>query len=166
MKKKTAYIYKIKSKYVKRPELLLRFGFLKFEGEDEVIFARRLKLPEDSLLAVGLVKQIEFLYERSTTPEREEWEMSGYNFTEVLEPNQSTHFSLLMTDAIKEEITEAQLCVSLSELDKGCMFVNGPNKIAYYNVGVYEQCGEDLKVLISHLLMDGVIYRKKMKYGA
>ncbi len=164
--KKTAYVYKLMSKYVKHPEALMaKFPFISmYKGEDETMLAMPFRLPKESLLVTGLVKQIEFLYERGTSKDREEWEKEGYEFTEVLNPDQSTHFTLNMNDKIWNEVSEAQFCISLSELDKGFVFVNGPNKVAYYNVGIYKDCG--LEELINALLKAKCIYKKKVRYGS
>lgn len=165
--KKSAYVYKIKSEYIHAPaKLIARYRcFSEYKGEDQHIIAMPFRLPFESLLVQGLIKQIEFLYEKGTTKEREEWEKNGITFTEVLNPDQSTTFSLDMNEDLKEELTEAQLCISLSDEDKGFMFINAPNKVAYYNVRIFEECGEDIKKLVSHLLLDKIIYRKKVKYG-
>lgn len=162
--KKTAYIYKLKSKYIKdfRP-LIVDYGFAEYKGEEEHIIAMPFRLPFDSLLTQGLIKQIEFLYTRGTSKEREEWEKNGMTFTEVLNPDQSTNFVLNVTDEIRNELTEAQFCISLSDLDKGCLFINAPNKIAYYNVNIYNDSG--LSELVSALLKNGIIYKKRVKYG-
>ena len=163
--RKTAYIYKLKAKYVKNYKAVLALYpcLSLYEGEDERMIAMPFRLPEKSLLSQGLVKQIEFLYEKGTSKEREEWEKNGMTFTEVLNPDQSTHFVLNMNEEILNEITEAQLCMSLSDIDKGCLFINAPNKIAYYNIGIYEDSG--LGDLIKSLLDNKIIYRKKVRYG-
>lgn len=164
-RKKTAYIYRLKSEFIKTPAKLIGAYpfFAEFKGEDQHIIAMKFTLPFESLLTQGLVKQIEFLYEKGTSKEREEWEKNGITFTEVLEPDQSTHFSLIMNDDLKKDLTEAELCISLSDEDRGCMFINAPNKIAYYNVSLYEDSG--LGELVQSLLKNGYIYRKKVKYG-
>ena len=145
---------------------MFQCGFSLFETEGEKILARQIVLPKTSLLAVGLIKQIEFMYASGTSKERDEWEESGYTFTETLDVDQNKHFSLNMNDKIWDEVTHCELCISLSEEDRGCMFINAPSKIAYYNVSMFEECGEDVKKLVSHLLLDGFIYRKKMHYNA
>lgn len=163
--KKTAHVYKLKSKYIKDYRALVAdYNFAEYKGEDgSHILAMPFRLPKDSLLVQGLIKRIEFLYEKGTTPEREEWEKNGLTFTEVLEPDQSTHFSLNMNDDIYNDITEAQCCISLCDEDKGFMFINAPDKIAYYNVKIFDDSG--LSELVNSLLRNSIIYRKRVRHG-
>ena len=160
-----AYTYKLKSKYLKDYRALVAdYGFAEYKGEDGLhILAMPFRLSRDSLLVQGLIKRIEFLYEKGTSKEREEWENNGLTFTEVLNPDQSTHFSLNLTDEIYNDITEAQVCISLCDEDRGFMFINAPDKIAYYNVKIFDDSG--LSELVNVLLQNKIIYRKRVKHG-
>ena len=161
--KKTSYIYRLKSKYIKEPKwVLANYPFQLFEGEDQKIMAMPIELSMDNILVQGLIKQIEFLYEKGTSEERDEWEKNGFEFELVLHEDQSTSYQLKITDDIKKDITQAEFCISLSDEDKGCLFINAPNKAAYYHYTIFGECG--LQDCINDLIKDKIIYKKRIKY--
>lgn len=161
------YIYKLTHKYLKKPELITElYPFLKLyksDDDEENVIAMFIRLPIESYIPQKTIKVMEKLYTDGTSEERKNWEDNNIKFDYVLNPDQTNSFKLILTDDITKDITQAQFCISLSDIDRGCVFINGPDNVAYYNTNVYDEAG--LGDLIKSLLEHKVIYRKKVKYG-
>jgi len=165
MRKKT-YIYKLTSKYRKHPELLLNYGFQYYESDDKDvnIFAIPIKLKQDNPLFIQCVRFFEHVYSEATTEEREK-EFQGYEFKKELQVNQQNVDRLVLTESVIEEFSAAQLCVSISKLDKDTtlLFINSPIQNSYYHFETIKECAPEL---IEKLLKDKVIYQKSYRYKA
>ena len=165
MKKKT-YIYKLTSKYRKHPELLLDYGFQYYESEDKdaSIFAIPITLKTDNPLFIQCVRFLEHIYSEATTEERER-DFEGYEFKKELQVNQQNVDRLVLTESVVEELSAAQLCVSISKRDedKSLLFINSPIQNAYYHFETIRECAPEL---IDKMLEEKVIYKKAHRYNA
>ena len=160
--KKAKYIYKLKSKFKKKPELLAKYGFNPYvsenEEDNEVIYAVPIVLSEDSSIFKYLKRAVEKIYSKATTAEREEFK--GLEFQEILTEKQQRDYLLVMTDEIRKEMSECQLCIPNSGLGEWCLFINAPDRIEYYNTDVLNECAKDI---IDQLLKDKAIYKSRVR---
>ena len=164
MMKKHTYVYSLIFKVKKHPELLLKYGFKYYESEDKDIsvFAVPIILKEDNPLFIQCVRFLEKAYEDASTEERKK-DFKGYKFNLELQENQQNAWRLVMTDEIRSEFSQAQLCVSInkSAKDKTVLFVNSPIQNSYYYYETVEKCAPEL---IHRLLKDKIIFKKRHKY--
>lgn len=167
-RKKSAYVYKLVSKVRKHPELLLdkKYGFNYFEDEKQEvkIFAKPITLKEDNPLFIQCVRFFEHCYETATSEERKK-DFEGYEFKLELQENQQNAWRLVLTDELKKEFSEAQLCVTVDKKieDATYLFINSPIQNAYYHAKTLDECaGETIKLLLDNKL----IYKKKRFYNA
>lgn len=163
-RKKVTYVYKLKAKYRKHPELLIDYGFQYYESDekDVRVFALPITLTQDNPLFTQCVRFIEHIYEQATTEEREK-DFAGFEFRKELQVNQQNVDRLVLTDEIIKELSAAQLCVSINEKDsdKTLLFVNSPIQNIYYHFKTVEDCAPEL---IKKLKEDKVIYARRYLY--
>ena len=78
---KKNYVYKLKHRYAKKPELLLEYGFnaYKSEGDEETIYAKGIKLSEDCSIVKYLIGAFEKCHKYAKT-EEEKAEFNDYSF--------------------------------------------------------------------------------------
>lgn len=161
--KKTRYIYKVKSKIKKHPELLAKYGFNPYacEGEEdnEIIYARGLTLKGDCSIVKYLKRAIEKIYTKATSKEREE-DFAGLEFKEILTDDQQRDYEVVMNEELYKELTECQLCIPSSGLGEWSLFINAPDRVEYYNVAILNECAKEI---VDVLLTDKVIYKAKIK---
>lgn len=166
MSKQKTYVYKLTSKYRKRPELLLKYGFNFYTDEknEEQIFAYPIILKQNNPLFIQCVRFLEHCYGEASTKERER-DFKGYEFKKELLPNQKTVDRLVLKEDVIKEFEEAQLCVSINkmEADSSFLFINSPIQNAYYNYKTIEECAPDI---IEKLLKDKVIYARRHIYNS
>ena len=158
--KKSKHVYKICTKFKKHPELLTKkYGFIPYqaEGEEEIIYARGIKLSEDNSIFKYLKRCMEKIYMKATTAEREA-DFKDYEFKEILTPDQKRDYELVLTDSIRKEFSECQICFANNGLGAWTMFINAPDRVEYYNTEVIDECASDI---IKLLLIERVIYRAK-----
>lgn len=146
------YVYKIKSKYKKHPELLEKYGFIPYqaEGEEEIIYAVGIVLGTETSIFQYLKKAFEKIYSKANEQEKEEFK--EYSFTK--------DGRLKLTKKVKDEMSKCQLCFANSNLGEWTLFINAPDRVEYYNTKVLEECVPDL---IETLRKDKVIYKSKVK---
>lgn len=150
------YLYKVKYNHKKR-DSLLKYGFSKFEDDlgEETLYAQPIELTENGSIFAYLKRAIEKIYTHATTEERET-DFKNYEFTEIVDENGKKDYLLTVTDDIKKEFTQAQLCVYDSGEGAWCLFINAPDRVQYYNATTLEEeCGE----IIAKLVELGVIYK-------
>ena len=153
------YLYKIKYKFKKKPDLLLKFGFSKYEDElgEEVLYAMPIILPENASIFAYLKRSLEKIYTYATSEERQT-DFKDYEFKEILTEKQQKDYDLVITDAIRKEFTQAQLCCYDSGDGEWCLFINAPDHVQYYNADTLDkECGD----LIQKLIEANVIYKKR-----
>lgn len=144
------YVYKLKSKFVKHPELLQDYGFFLYEDNDGVerVYAKGIKLSEDCSVIKYIIKRFENAYKNSDNKE----EFSEYSFYK--------NGKLRRTKKVIEELTKCQLCAFTYGENKSSLFINSPDSIEYFNSKVLEEC---CSKIIERLLEEKVIYKKKIK---
>ena len=146
------YVYKIKHKFVKKPYLLEQFGFnlFKDEEEGEELMAAPLVLPMDC----GIVKNTKRLFERfykdATDKEKEE-DFKDFEFNE--------DGTVVVTEQMKKEWTECQVCFYLKGTGKNQLFINAPDHNQYFNKLVLDECA---KPVVDVLLQNSIIYKGKV----
>ena len=165
MARKKTFVYKLVSKYRKHPELLLNFGFQFYTDEknEEQIFAYPVVLAEDNPLFTQCVRFLEICYGKATTEEREN-DFKGFEFKKELTNDQQWVDRLIMNDDLKNEFSQAQLCVSINkrEADSCYLFINSPMQNAYYNFQTIKDCAPEI---IEKLLKNKVIYARRHLYN-
>lgn len=145
------FIYRLKSKYAKHPELLEEYGFNPYtnDEDDEIVYAKAIKLPRECKIVNYLIMALEKCYKYAKT-EEEKKEFENYSFTK--------NGKLRTTKKVLEEFTKCQLCVVDRGLGKNCLFINAPDRLEYYNsADLDECCGE----IIERLIKEKVIYKKR-----
>ena len=161
------YIYKLKSKYKKHPEVLLHFGFNYYESEGEedkvTAFVHPLVIKEDNPLFIQAVRFLEHIYEKASSEEREK-DFKDFKFERVLLENQETVDRLVLDDNLRKQFSEVALCVSLDKnaVDSGALFIQSPLEDAHYNYQTLELCAPEL---IKALLEKDIIYAKRYFYN-
>lgn len=153
------YLYKVKYNFKKKTDPLLRFGFSKYTDElgEETLFSMPIVLPENGSIFQYLKRSLEKIYTYATTEERQA-DFSDYEFVEILTEKQQRDYNLVITDAIRNELTKAQLCCYDSGEGAWCLFINAPDHVQYYNaITLEESCGE----IINELVRAGVIYKAR-----
>lgn len=158
------FIYRLKSKYAKHPELLEEYGFNKYcvmnnnddenhednkdDEDDEIFYAKGIKLPRECRIVTYLIGAFEKVYKYA--PEEEKKDFEDYSFTK--------NGKLRLTKKVLDEFTKCQLCVVDRGLGKNCLFINAPDRQEYYNSkDLDECCGE----IIERLIKEKVIYKKR-----
>lgn len=153
------YLYKIRFKFKKHPDLLLENGFSLYEDEagEEKLYSMPIVLPESSSIFKYLKRSLEKIYTYATTEERQT-DFKDYEFKEILTEKQRKDYDLQITDEIRKEFTEAQLCCYDSGEGAWCLFINAPDHVQYYNtVTLDEDCGD----VITKLIKAKVIYKAR-----
>ena len=86
--KKTAFVYGLVSKFKKRPDGLLKYGFQYFKSDDDEVkvFAYPIVLSQTNPLFLQCVRLLEQCYERATTEERKK-DFKDYTFKRKLNEN-------------------------------------------------------------------------------
>ena len=155
------YVYKIKSKFKKNPNLLCHYGFSMYESEqdDEVIFAIGIRVSENTSVFQYIKKSIEKIYEKATPEEREKY-FKQDEFKEITLENGHKKYELILTDEIIKEFSECQLCCVDRNLGAWTLFINAADRQQYYNSEVIYNC---VDTLIDYLLQNKVIYKAKVK---
>ena len=146
------YVYKVKHKFVKKPELLARLGFNPYtDGDGDVVIAKPLVLPFDC----GIVKNTKRLFERfykDATAEEKEKDFKDFEFNE--------DGSVVVTPEIRKEWTECQICFYANGLGKNQLFINAPDHNQYFNAIVLDECA---KHIVDELMGNKVIYKARVK---
>lgn len=146
------YVYKVTHKFVKKPELLARFGFNPYTDEDgEVVIAKPLVLSFDC----GIVKNTKRLFERiykEATEEEKEKDFKDFEFNE--------DGTVVVTPEMEKEWTECQICFYTNGLGKNQLFINAPDHNQYFNVIVLDECA---KHIVNELIDNKVIYKARVK---
>lgn len=135
------YVYKIAHKFSKNPFALEALGFTPFADEDgEMVIAKRITLPFEC----GIVKNTRRLFERfykDASEEEKSEDFKDYSFNE--------DGTVVVTDELKKEWTECQLCFYLDGTGKNQLFINAPDHNQYFNKAVLDECVKDeVKALI------------------
>lgn len=163
MKKKT-YVYKLTSKYRKKPELLMNYGFSYFENEEQDVgvFAYPVVLKQDNPLFIQGVRFFEHIYSEATSEERAK-DFEGYQFKKELQEDQHNVDRLVLTKDVIKEFSQAQICVSVrkNDTDRTLLFVNSPLQNTYYHYKTIYDCAPEL---IDKMLKDKVIYERRYLY--
>lgn len=157
------YLYKIKYKFKKKPDLLLSCGFSQYEDEagEETLYAMPIVLPENGSIFNYLKRALEKIYTYATSEERKT-DFKNYKFNEILTEKQQKDYELQITDEIRSDFTKAQLCCYDNGDGAWCLFINAPDNVQYYNaLTLEESCGD----VIEDLVKAKVIYkaRNRMK---
>lgn len=162
--RKVTHVYSLIYKYKMKPELLLQHGFNYFESDDKdvSVFAIPILLKEDNPLFIQCVRFLEKAYEDASTEDRKK-DFKDYEFKLELQENQQNAWRLVMTDELKKEFSQAQLCVSINKAakDKAILFINSPIQNSYYHFETIEKCAPEL---VQKLVKDKVIFKKRYKY--
>lgn len=151
------HIYKIKHKFKKKPELLEKYGFIPYKSDDdeEIIYAQKVVLNEETYIFKYLKRAMEKIYTYATSEERQK-DFSAYTFNEILTEKQQRDYDLVITDQIRKEFSECQICFANSGLGAWSLFINAPDMVEYYNTEVVKESAPDL---IEFLLKEKVIYK-------
>ena len=159
-RRKRAVIYKVKSKFKKNPDLLLKYGFSigNIEGEEDNIFACPITIKEVSCVFKILKRALEAIYTEATTEERKK-DFKNYEFKEILTEKQERGYELVLTDELRKEFTELYLCFVDRGVDSWILFINTNAAVFYAAQTLYECVPE----LITWLLKEGVIYKTKTR---
>ena len=166
-RQKSGRVYKLMSKVRKHPEILLneKYGFQYFEDEDQEVkvFAQPITLKEDNQLFTQCVRYLEKCYEEATTEEREK-DFKDFEFKLELQEDQHNVWRLVLTEDLKKEFSQAQLCVCVDKRVEGgtLLFINSPLQDAYYNAQTIRECAGEI---VQKLLDDKLIYEKKQRYN-
>lgn len=151
------YLYKIKYNFKRNPDKLLNYGFSKYEDElgEETLYAMPIVLPDNGSIFEYLKRSLEKIYTYATSEERLN-DFTGYCFVEILTEKQQRDYKLVVTDEIKKDFTEAQLCFYDSGEGAWCLFINAPDHVQYYNaITLEESCGD----IIAKLVEEKLIYK-------
>lgn len=153
------YLYKITYPFKKSQNKLLEYGFSFYKDElgEESLYAQPIVLPETGSIFAYLKRAVEKIYTHATTEERQA-DFKDYEFTEILTEDQKRDYVLTVTDDIKKEFTQAQLCVYTSGEGAWCLFINAPDRVQYYNAKTLE---EECKGVIDKLLEYKVIRKAR-----
>ena len=166
MAKAKTYVYRLVSKYRKHPELLLDYGFNFYTDEknEEKIFAFPVVLKEENPLFIQCVRFLEHCYGEATTEERKT-DFKDFEFKKELNSKQQWVDRLVLNDKIREEFSQAQLCVSINKMeqDSSYLFINSPIQNSYYNYETIKDCAPEL---VEKLLKDKVIYARRYLYNS
>lgn len=153
------YLYKVKYKFKKKPDLLLSLGFSKYEDElgEEVLYAMPISLPQNGSIFAYLKRSLEKIYTYATSEERKT-DFKDYEFKEILTEDQKKDYELVLTDSLIKEFTQAQLCLYDNGEGAWCLFINAPDHVQYYNaLTLEESCGD----IVSKLVEAKVIYKAR-----
>lgn len=171
------YIYKIKRKFKKNPEILTTLlGFIpyqessdkEFESEAEkeawlsdveTIYARGIILSQDTDIFKHLVRVLEKMYMKATTEERKEFDASNIKFNEIINDKQQRDYKLILTEQIIKDFTECQICFANKGTGAWSLFINAPDNVEYYSTDVVDQCAPDVVELLKK---EGVIYKARV----
>ena len=153
------YLYKIKHKFKKKPDLLLEYGFSLYEDEsgEEKIYSIPIVLPENGSIFGYLKRALEKIYTYATTEERQT-DFKDYEFKEILTEKQQRDYELQITDDIRKEFTQAQLCFYDNGEGAWCLFINAPDHVQYYITLTLEESCSDV---IEKLVKAKVIYKAR-----
>lgn len=153
MKNDSVYVYKIKHKFSKRPWLLEKLGFMRYEDEDgEPVIAKAISLPVDCSIVKSTKALFEYLHKHVTDKEREE-DFSDYSFDGD---------SVVMTPKLEKEWTRCQLCFYLDGEERNQLFINAPDKNQYYNKLVLDECVPEE---VAALVAENAVYRARGRQG-
>lgn len=156
------YLYKVKYKFKKKPDLLLEYGFSLYEDEagEEKVYSIPIVLPENGSIFAYLKRALEKIYTYATTEERQN-DFKDYEFKEILTEKQQKDYELQITDDIRKEFTQAQLCCYDNGEGAWCLFINAPDQVQYYNtLTLEESCGD----VIDKLVKAKVIYKARNRF--
>ena len=146
--KKKEHVYKIKSKYVKKPFLLEKFGFHPFKDEDgETVIAKQIVLPFEC----GIVRNTRNLFEhfhKEATDEEKAEDFKDFQFNE--------DGTAIVTDEMRKEWTECQLCFYVDGVGKNQLFINAPDHNPYFISTVLDECAKDS---VEELLGANIIHK-------
>lgn len=146
------YVYKVKHKFVKKTFLLDEYGFYPFLDEyGEMIIAKRIILPFECGIVKNTKKLFENFYKEANEKEKLE-DFKDYQFNE--------DGTVVVTDEMKKEWTECQLCFYMNGVGKNQLFINAPDYNQYFNQIVLDEC---IKDEIQLLLKNGIIYKGLIK---
>ena len=149
---KNEHTYKIVHKYLKRPQLLERFGFAPFADESgETVVAKPLKLPFDCGIVKNTKRLFETFYKDATDEEKAE-DFKDFRFNE--------DGTAVVTPEMEKEWTECQLCFYPNGVGKNQLFINAPDHNQYFNKLVLDECA---KADIEELLANKVIYKSLVR---
>lgn len=156
------YLYKVKHKFIKKPDLLLENGFSLYEDEvgEEKIYSMPIVLPENGSIFGYLKRALEKIYTYATTEERQT-DFKNYEFKKVLKVEKGIpkdDYELQVTEDIRKEFTKAQLCFYDSGEGAWCLFINAPDHVQYYNTLTLEESCSDV---IEKLVKAKVIYKAR-----
>lgn len=152
MPKQEEYVYKLKHKFVKKPELLEEFGFNKYVDDDgEVVIARPLTLPFECGIVKTTKKLFEHFYKEATEEEKKN-DFKDFCFNE--------DGTVSVTPKMQKEWTECQVCFYATGIGKNQLFINAPDHNQYFNKIVLDECA---KHVIDDLIKNKVIYRTRVK---
>lgn len=154
------YLYKVKHKFIKKPDLLLENGFSLYEDEqgEEKLYSMPIVLPENGSIFEYLKRALEKIYIHATSEERRT-DFGNYEFKKVLKVEKGIpkdDYELQITNDIREEFTKAQLCCYTSGEGSWYLFINAPDHVQYYNAITLE---ESCKSVIEKLVNLGVVYK-------
>ena len=173
--KTTRYGYKLTTKIKRNPELLDKYGFTKYvydpndkgdiDNEEikakygDILYAKALILKEDCSLVQYLKRSIEEIYTNMTTKERNE-NFAGLEFKEILTDDQQRDYEVVMNEELYKELTECELCIPTSSFGEWSLFINGPDRVEYYNTVILDECAKDI---VSLMLQDKAIQKARIK---
>ena len=153
------YLYKVKYKFKRKPDLLLSYGFSQYKDEagEETLYAQPIILKENGSIFAYLKRALEKIYTYATSEERKN-DFNNYEFKEILTEKQKRDYELVITDEIRKDFTQAQLCCYDAGEGCWCLFINAPDRVQYYNATTLEEeCGD----LINKLVEAKVIYKAR-----
>lgn len=155
------YIYKIKCKFKKNSDLLLKYGFAKYEDDlgEEKLFAMPINLPENGTIFQYLKHAMEKIYINATEEEKHT-DFKNYEFKEFINEKGKKDCELLINDSIRDEFSKANLCFYENGEGAWCLFINAPDHVQYYNAITLE---ESCKDIIDNLINLKIIYKARNK---
>lgn len=141
------YVYKIKSKFLKQKNPLIKYGFNLYcdENGEKTVYAIGIKIPINSTVVKYIIKELETSYNKYVLSEDKE----------KIKEHFDNNGKIILSDETQKELTECQLCFYAND---NTLFVNAPNGYEYANVEILNEC---CQAIIKNLLKDKIIYARK-----
>lgn len=164
------YIYKIKSKYLKKQEddsrLIESFGFVRLtneEDESETIYAMPVKVSPESVIVRGLIADLNNPdWQRAANithhKRKESFKKEGLEWERKLDGS----YKVIETQELIDEFSQAHLCVAADKVNtipQGVLLLQGGDGIFRGSTRTLEIA---CKSVIDDLIEKGIVYRKRL----
>ena len=147
--------YKLTKEYYKNIDLFLkRYPQFKLtvENEEESWLSTPITLPADGYLFAGNVRNLEFIYRKSSVEYRNKMEDAGYIFER---DDEEDLYRLVVTPEVAKELSKASIHIALEEIFEGRLFIAREWNSWHDDIMAFQDAGQ--MELIKDMLDNNVI---------